>query len=136
VHDGCVSDEGRRFFLLFPGVCTFSLFFFIPESLALAVFAVEEVSDGFTPVLVGLGLGAALVGAEVSLARTAILFWLATGGTAIGEAGFVGAELKLFVADYTGFDGKRHCNSNFNSRRGMRGNVTLNVMTEIGQESR
>ncbi len=63
----------------------------------LAVFAVEEIADGFAASFVRFGDALALVGIHVAALGLRILRIVSTAlGTAVGETGFVRLQFKLF----------------------------------------
>jgi hypothetical protein len=74
----------------------------------LAVFAVKEISHGLTSGLVRFGWSLLVDGVHVTLCERFYRFGFAALGTAIGETGFVGLQLELFLADDADFDGKCH----------------------------
>lgn len=73
--------------------------------LFLAVPAIEQVANRFSPCFVGFRFRLALFGALGSIGRAG-LFRFAARRTAVGEAGLVRLEFKLFLTDNADFDGK------------------------------
>ena len=74
----------------------------------LAVFAIEQVANGLSSGLVRFGFSFAFVGVDDALAGIFRGFGFAAGGAPVGKARLVGSQFKLFRADGTDFDWKRH----------------------------
>lgn len=74
----------------------------------LAIFAVEEIAHGFAALGGKFAFVFAASGIECSGRSGTVLFRLAAGGAAVGEAGLAGPQLKLLMADDTDANRKRH----------------------------
>ena len=74
----------------------------------LAIFAVEEVAHGLPSSLVRFLRSLAFVGVHTVLGCGVRGFRDAALWTAVCEAGFIGLQFELFLADGADFNGKRH----------------------------
>lgn len=75
---------------------------------SLPVLAIEQVSDHFAPFGIHFAQRLALLGAQVLIVRLPFGFRRAALRTTIRKSRFVGPQLELFPAHYTGFDRKTH----------------------------
>src|SRR5271154_1644616 len=74
----------------------------------LAILAVEEVTHRRSASFVGLLQSLAFLGIHTRLRFGIRVLGFAAGGAAVGEAGLVGLQLKLFSADRACLDWKCH----------------------------
>ena len=73
----------------------------------LAVLAIEQLANGAAASVIQFAMGIALVGIHRKVSATVRLGLTACRAT-VGETGLVRLQFKLFRANHTNFDGKRH----------------------------
>lgn len=82
-----------------------------PSPCLLTVLTIEQVAHRFSAGLVRAIRSLSFVSIHATLFRRLSGFWVAACRTAVGKAGFIRLQLKLFRADGTNFDRKSHSKS-------------------------